>query len=1246
MGVGREGLGGPSPLTHEVDRLSCRARSCNRHKDDLRVFGLPVTLRRRTMLIYGWRTLVCWVLLALGMLAAAGPAPALEVTPVGPKEERIDITPHTERYAGRGDRLQIETAPGPDGVAGRVEVKAQTTGTNPGWMVLALRNTSDKPIERWLVAERFTFIGSGIIFPDLDASRIAAVTPSQGFVPERVASDRADIFQVSIEPGQTVTLVAEMATERFPRVTLWKPFVYETKQRERTLLNGILLGITGLLAIFLTALFAANHKIIFPATGALAWSILALLCVDFGFWHRIFRLTAEDNAIYRAAAESAVAAGLVVFLFVFLKITRWHNWIRLVWVVWILAQLALIPMAVLDPGLAATIARCSFLAIAGIGSLFIVYLVLANQDRALALMPSWLLLMVWVFAAAVAASGRLTGEFVAAGLISGLVLVLLLMSLAVTQFAFRSVEHSALGAHDSAQTRSFAVEGAGAATWEYSSRRSEVQTGSMVEEALGLQPGELSCKLDDWLKHLRLGDRERLRSQIEALLQKGSGQIQSEFQMRSGDGTFRWFALRATALPQTDQRNLRSVGLVREITREKRAHERLVLDAVRDNLTGLPSRQLFLDRLNVNFQRSRQLGGSIKAAMLLIEIDGFDKLVEEFGPIRADSMLLTMAKRLTRNLGPNDTLARMGTQQFAILLADGADQRELTSFAELLRRSIRNPMQLSGREVVLTASLGIATLSDEQSDPAQLVRDADLALFRAKKSGIDHVETFRASMRLDGDDRAADAAQLRKAMERKQILVLYQPIYQLNPERLAGFEAVLRWEHPQLGPLSPLEFMPIAEQGGFAVPLAMQVIEQAVKDAVAWQKAVPRDAEPLFVNVAVGGTTPLQPDLIQEVRTLLGRHSLPKACLRLEVSDAAVTENPERATEVLDWLRNAGAGIVLGEFGAGRFPLGYLPGLALDAIKLDRWLCFEALADGAGAGLVRGLSALARELGRPVIADAVESPADVAALRAAGCTLGLGPFYGDPLSERQMTDLLTAVRKAERKGERRGLLGGGLLTRSKKPAVRAPSSATESRAAEAAKAGARRLAAAAPAPVPASHGNGYAMRQEDAAADYGDALSATELANAYAAAAVYQDPAPPSAGLAGQDQADLERPQPLAAAMPATLQLPLQAPTPLPPRGEPVVRSDTPTVIAAAASLAPPPELLGGLARLQRGQFGARFTQAPAVSNPAVANTETGRTQELPLPPKPASWNDTLPDPEVLRGLAERLQAALRRDGN
>jgi hypothetical protein len=186
--------------------------------------------------------------------------------------DRIEIT------AGRGlrrrRRLQIETAPGADGVRAACGARGNA-GTNPAWFVFALTNTTDKPIERWLAADRYNTVGSGVVWPDLDARRVDAVTPSVGFVPERIKNDRADVFRLTLEPGQTVTFVAELASERFARLYLWKPIEYEQKSRDRQLFNGIMLGITGLLAIFLTAVFAANHKAIFPTAAIFTWCVLA-----------------------------------------------------------------------------------------------------------------------------------------------------------------------------------------------------------------------------------------------------------------------------------------------------------------------------------------------------------------------------------------------------------------------------------------------------------------------------------------------------------------------------------------------------------------------------------------------------------------------------------------------------------------------------------------------------------------------------------------------------------------------------------------------------------------------------------------------------------------------------------------------------------------------------------------------------------------------------------------------------------
>lgn len=1182
-----------------------------------------------------WRRLrgACGLaMLCVMAVVASGPARAMDSVAVGSDAERLDLTAHAERYSGRGDRLQIDTAPGPDGLAGRVEVKAQTPGTNPGWMVFALHNTTDRVLERWLVAERFSFIGSGVIFPDLDASRIVAVTPSQGFVPERIASERADIFQITIEPGQTVTLAAEMASDRFPSVNLWKPFVYESKQRERTLLNGILLGITGLLALFLTTLFAANHKVLFPVTGLLAWSVLALLCVDFGFWHRIFRLPAEDDALYRAAAEAAVAASLVLFLYTFLKLTRWHSWIKAVWLAWIAIQLAFVVLAPLDPRLAATFARTSFVVIAGLGTLFILFLTLANQDRALALLPGWILLPVWVFAAALAATGRLSGEFVSTGLVSGLVVILFLLGLIVTQFAFRSHDAtSGAGGFEASQMRNYAIEGAGLASFEWNSRRNAVQTGALIEDVLGLQRGQLNCALDDWLRHVGPRDQDRLRENFRDIAAKGGGVIQAEFMMRGSDNSPHWFMLKGVSLPQTDPQVVRCVGLLRETTREKQAQDRIMIDAIRDHRTGLPNRELFVDRLAVAFRQARARSGGGTLALILFDLSGLAALLQEFDETNVEGALRSMLKRLQNALGPLDTVGRLGAERYGILLPDAGDSSHLAKQIESIRQAIRSPVPIGRSEQVLSANLGVALLLDEHGESTQLLNDAETALERAKRSGSDRFEVFRPSTRLESDPRAADAALLRKAMERKQISLLYQPIYGLAPERLAGFEALPRWLHPERGPIGLNAFMPIAEQAGFALPLAAQLLELVVKSALSWQKALPRDTEQLFVSVDFGSGLALKIDTVQELRKLLTRSPLPRGLLRLDIANDAVRENPEFAAEVLERLRTAGAGACLNDFGAAQFPIAHLPRLAVDAVKLDRWICLDALANDNAIGLLRGVCALARELGLSIQTDAMESPGDVAILRGAGCTLGSGPLYGEPLDDRQLNDLLVAVRSAERKSERRGLLTGGLLSKITRAA--GPANAVTRRSAPSAESRVGGTGAPANGTVPGARRapNGEdrpatAVRTMTEAGPYDEAHTAGALAGSYAGTEAHGEYT--TASDADQDQALLGQPD----------------------------LSD----LAAGHS---PATQKDGLARLQRGRFGANFDQSlsPVVKDFSNQMSSDEGSFAPAVPPTPfqaarladgdgsegnlgTGFPDNLPDADILRGLAARLEAALKRD--
>jgi diguanylate cyclase (GGDEF)-like protein/PAS domain S-box-containing protein len=952
------------------------------------------------------------VLLA-GLLVGIAPAAAeLKAIDITNEQDRLDIFPLGEFHAP-GDKVTINTVPDSDGVSQGWSADASTPGTKPGWFAFALRNTTDKQIERWLVVDRYNPAASGVLLPDLDARRLERIAYSRGYAPERIKSDRADVFRITLEPGRTVTYVAELASDRIAAVQLWNPLEYEQKSRDRYLFSGVMLGITGLLAIFLTAVFAANHKAIFPSAAVFAWCVLAYLCVDFGFWHKLFSIRPEENAQYRAATEAAMAVSLVVFLHVFLRLRASSGFTRILVGIWIAAQAVLVAVAFLDPRLAATFVRLSGLLIGVAGAALTLALALGGQDRALSLVPTWMLFLVWLFGAGATLAGRLGGDFVTLSLIAGLVLIVVLIGFTVTQYAFRSAEPAYGAQPGEQQLRALAVDGAGAAVWEWNARRDEIKVSPIVEAMLGLKAGELSAKTDSFLAHMHPADRERFKLLLWSMRERG-GELRIEFRMRHVDNSYRWFEIEAASLPNADRRNLRCVGLVRETTDSKRAQERLLHNAVHDSLTGLPNRELFTDRLATAAKRAT-LEPLVRPSLLFIDIDMFKVASTSVGVVVADSLLLTIARRLARNLGPQDTLARIGHDQFALLLLSQTDPRELAMLAEQVRRSVRSPIAIGGQEIVLTASIGIAIYDGPDENPAELLQEAEIAMYRAKRSGSDRVEIFNAEMRSDPQGRVTMEGELRAAIERKQLKVVYQPVFYLPTESLAGFEAELRWEHPRLGTLNPTHFVPLAEESDLIAKLASYVLSRAAREAQRWQRELPRPDQPLFVSVAIASRQLFRPELVNEIRHLLGRAVMPKGSLRLEISESLIMENPERARAVLEQLAAAGTGLSLGGFATGYSSLSYLSQLAFDTIKVDRAFVQTRGQNGAGGAMLRSIVALAKELGRRVGAEGVEAEEDIAFLRSIGCEFAQGPYYGELMADRDVGQLLKVVRRAERR---------------------------------------------------------------------------------------------------------------------------------------------------------------------------------------------------------------------------------------
>ncbi len=940
--------------------------------------------------------------LAASLLAPA-PARAVEAVNVRLDVSAIDLTAATEIKKSDTDRIQVSTAPGPDGIVRRIEVRAREGSTN--WAVFALTNNSDQQFDRLIVVPHYRMVGSGLFWPDLGLSRLVAITPSSGDRPVRQESTTADVFRVTLDPGTVITFVAELRTDKLPQIYMWEPDAYKDKVNSFTLYYGIVIGIAGLLALFLTILFVVKGSIMFPAAAALGWAVLVYIGIDFGFWGKVFDMSAGAERVWRACGEAILAATLLVFLFAYLNLSRWHVRYAHITAGWLVALAALIGVAVFDPAIASGIARMSLAGIAVLGFGLVIYLSTHGYDRAVLLIPTWLLLVVWTLGAGLAVTGAVTNDIIGPALLGGLVLIVMLIGFTVMQHAFAGgITH---GIVSDVERRALALTGAGDMIWDWDVSADKVFTSPETEHLLGLKRGTLEGAAATWLDVLHPLDRDRFRASLDGVVEQRRGRLTQDFRLRAADGRYVWFTLKARPVVGSDGEVIRLAGTLTDVSEFKKAEERLLFDAVHDNLTGLPNRELFIDRMEAAFAYARS-DPQIRPSVLVIDIDRFKQVNDSIGIAAGDSILLTVARRLTRLLKPQDTLARLAGDQFAVILMSEREPARIVALTESLRRTLRAPIAFNDREIFLTASIGLALAESQPHRTEEVLKDAELAMYHAKRIGGDRIEIFKPAMRSRKTDRLTIESELRRAIEREEIKVLYQPIVRLEDRAIAGFEALARWDHPKLGRLSPTEFISIAEEIGLIVDLGLFMLERTARQLSAWQAANRGRGEPITASVNVSSRQLLRHDLIQDLRSVLARSAIARGTFKLEITESLVMENPEHAAQMLTRIKELGAGLSLDDFGTGHSSLAYLQRFPFDTIKIDQSFVRPA-AHGKRPLILRSIIALAHDLGMDVVAEGAETDSDAVELYHLGCEYAQGFAFGEPMSPQAAGGLLAAA---------------------------------------------------------------------------------------------------------------------------------------------------------------------------------------------------------------------------------------------
>ncbi|MDJ0732071.1 MAG: EAL domain-containing protein [Crocosphaera sp.] len=510
-----------------------------------------------------------------------------------------------------------------------------------------------------------------------------------------------------------------------------------------------------------------------------------------------------------------------------------------------------------------------------------------------------------------------------------------------------------------------------------------------------------------WQDIIHPDDQQRVEESQQLLYKSGIQDI--EYRILWPDESVHWIWVRSHLIKDDQGNPIRIDGLTTEITEQKQTNEKLLHDALHDRLTGLPNRTLLMDRIEQAFKRC-QRDEMRRFALLFLDLDGFKLINDSLGHLTGDQLLRILSHRFSQCLRSEDTLSRLGGDEFVILLENLTNVEQAIAIADRIHDILKEPIFLQNQEIVISVSIGIILGGEQPFDDnpervAELLRDADTAMYRAKGKGPGTSEVFQPSMHTGVIQRLQVANDLQRAIERQEFVVYYQPIISLSSDRIDGFEALVRWQHQDKGLISPTDFIPIAEESEAILKIDEWVLRHACNQLSLWREQFP-NIEPLTMSVNLSSKHLSQPGLIEILDDILGETELEGTSLKLEITESCMMEQTRTALDILEQIKQRNIELCLDDFGTGYSSLSYLDCFSFNILKIDRSFIKRLSEEQDRCEIIKAMVDLAITLNMKVVAEGVESNLQRDQLKALNCSYGQGYGFFPPLNSENITYLL------------------------------------------------------------------------------------------------------------------------------------------------------------------------------------------------------------------------------------------------